>query len=904
MKKLQSFQIFKFSSDYLRNCNYNVKDLSLSQARLNNQVIRISDSELLRKIRRLRNSQYTPEKLSELLQLKGSILSHRDAKDNRKAVIDIENQIDELLWTDDLISVKFIDNRHYKRIVEKGLTVNGKQYVRLLCGAGMARANTVLFVNSEIFDELWDFINAGRDMSIKLNPQKFSAYSALASSATTRVHTPLFVVIPDMIVDQEILTDYISESPVGKDAIIESKLITIKKNVFDGQGILSVEMAQDWADGLDLQYLPSAYIYRAAYMKGLLVVTDFKKIAEENGVEEIIDIYDTKHNIFDIDAIISQSQFKMSDGYKSIEHFRKETKDRDFGWGVSRCTPKFDKDTAFLTYQYLQVLDLDDNGIEEICQDSLTWLQSVQYNPDWMKLFLLGELTKERLDLKWFNKFNDPIVKAILLNPDVCNDPHIISYVQRLTRKMRNETCMGTLRVPGNYSFLSCDPVAQVEHVLGLTPVGILKKGMIYSNYWNKKNVKEIAVLRSPTTWKSEIITAPLQKDEKTEDYFRYNYSNLIFSIYDNFLNQMAGADLDGDIALSTSVINKYVNKEYLTPSYERNVAAKKEIDVSKLYESDIASFNSKVGLLTNWASSLLSMLPLYEKDSVEYKTIIDRLKISNILQNQIIDGAKGVKIFPFPRWWSDKLSEDEKENLTFEEIELYNKLRIHQRPMFLKYVYPDKYGKAFRKHRETYNNMSRINLGKRLDDLFSIGGDTDEEKKLAGDFIKYSPLLDSPSVMNNLCRYAEDEISKIKDKSKKVVFDWKIYLDDSIELDKNKLGKMRTLYKEFASSKRNSNDTGRKSKEQKEENILVFRKKMYEISSDLSELTNLAVRIVYDEFPKRSRDFVWKILPHGILRNLDRTNVTRTVDLLVEKENGGEVNYLNKSYEHYTLEI
>jgi hypothetical protein len=223
---------------------------------------------------------------------------------------------------------------------------------------------------------------------------------------------------------------------------------------------------------------------------------------------------------------------------------------------------------------------------------------------------------------------------------------------------------------------------------------------------------------------------------------------------------------------------------------------------------------------------------------------------------------------------------------------------------MFLKYVYPDKYGKAFRKHRETYNNMSRINLGKRLDDLLSNGGDTDEEKKLAGDFVKYSPLLDSPSVMNNLCRYAEDEISKIKDKSKKVVFDWKIYLDDSIELDKNKLGKMRTLYKEFASSKRNSNDTGRKSKEQKEENILVFRKKMYEISSDLSELTNLAVRIVYDEFPKRSRDFVWKILPHGILRNLDRTNVTRTVDLLVEKENGGEVNYLNKSYEHYTLEI
>ena len=836
--------------------------------------------------------------------MKGSILSHRDAKDNRKAVIDVENQIDELLWIGDLISIKFLDNRHYKRIAEKGLVVNGKSYVRLLCGAGMARANTVLFVNAEIFDEMWNFINVGRDMSIKINPQKFSAYSALASSATSRVHTPLFVVIPDMIVDQEILTDYISESPVGKDATIESKLMTIKKNVFDGQGILSPEMAQDWATELDLSYLPSAYIYRAAFMKGLLVVTDFKKIAEENGVEEIIDIYGTKHNIFDVDCLVSLSQFKMSEGYSSIEHFKKETKDRDFGWGVSRCTPKFDKDTAFLTYQYLQVLDLDNSGIKDICHDSLTWLQSVQYNSDWMRLFLLGELTKERLDLKWFNKFNDPIVKAILLNPDVCSDPHIVSYVQRLTRKMRNETCMGTLRVPGNYSFLSVDSVAQVEHALGLTPIGILKKGMIYSNYWNKKNVKEIAILRSPTTWKSEIITAPLQKDEKTEDYFRYNYSNLIFSIYDNFLNQMAGADLDGDIALSTSVINKYVNKEYLLPSYDRNVASKKEINVSKLYESDIASFNSRVGLLTNWATSLLSMLPIYDKDTIEYKTIINRLKISNILQNQIIDAAKGVRIFPFPRWWSDTLSDDEKENLAPDEIELYNKLRIRQRPFFLKYVYPEKYGKAFRKYQKTYNNMSEINLGMSLKDTLSGVNETEESKKLATDYVKYSPLLDSSSVMNKICHYAEEEISKIKDKSKNVCFDWSVYLDNTIELDKNKLSKMRILYKEFSDSKRNYNDTGRKSKEQKEENILVFRKKMYEISSDLNELTNLAVRIVYDEFPKRSHDFAWKILPNGILRNLDKSNITRTIDLLTEKESSGEIDYLNKSYEHYILEI
>ncbi len=864
--------------------------------------MRLGDSEILRKIRRLRKSPYTPEKLSEILELRANILSNRDAKENRAALIEIENQIDNLLFVEDLISIKFQDSRHYKKIIKNGLKVNGKSFVRLLCSAGMARANTVLFANEDIIKELQDFLDCGRDKNVKLTPSKYSAYVALASSATHCVSTPIFCIIPDLIVKRNFKTDYISESPEGIDAAIEQKEAEIETNIFDGQGLLQWDKAKDWADELGIDHLPSAYIFRGAFLKGLLVTTDFKRIAEERGVKDIIDIYGNKHNIFDIDAIISASQFKMIDGFTSIDQFREESKKRDFGWGITRWTPKSDKETINLTYQYLQAIDIKEEDIPIICQDTLDWLSSVREESKWALLFLLGELVKEKHDANWFKKVSDPIIKALLLNPEVINDIHIKNYIQRLVHKIESEATMGTLRVSGNYSFLSVDPIAQVEHSLGLSVKGIIQQGKTYSNFWNNKKVDEITILRSPTTWRSEIIKVELQNDNVVNDYLRYSYSNLVFNIYDNFLLRLSGADLDGDIALSTPTLNKYVYNDYLIPSYNRETAEKKEIDPSNLYKSDIMAFGSRVGLLTNMCTSLFGMLCLYQEDSVEYQTIINRLKISNSLQQMIIDSAKGITIFFFPNWWVDGLSEENKEILTSEEIELYNKLRIRQRPYFMKHVY-EKYNKDYRKYNNTYENLSQIRLGMPFKDLLLKENKSEEEQKLVDNYLKYNPLLDSPSPMNLLCHFMENKIRKIKKESKNTVFDYNIYINDDIKVDEDKLNKVHLLYKEFSDIKRNKHDTNKRNKHQKEEMIFLFRKKLYEISSNISELTNLAVIICYRDFPKRSREFLWKLLPTGVTGNLNKNNIIQSIEVPFEDEKG-DFQYLNKKYKFYTIEI
>jgi hypothetical protein len=267
-----------------------------------------------------------------------------------------------------------------------------------------------------------------------------------------------------------------------------------------------------------------------------------------------------------------------------------------------------------------------------------------------------------------------------------------------------------------------------------------------------------------------------------------------------------------------------------------------------------------------------------------------------------IIDSAKGIRIHPFPAWWMNKLSDEDKENLTSEEIELYDKLRIRFRLYFMRYVYPATHGKEYRKYQETYENISNVRFGTSLKQLLEKQDKSEDEAKVFSDYYKYSPLLDNSSPMNLLSHHVESEIDKIKKKLKVQSFDYRVYIDDDIPIDTNKLQKIKELYLEFSSSKRNSHD-GRKNKEEKEENILIFKKKLYGISSNLAEITNLLVTVSYKIFPKRSKDMLWKLLPNGLLLNLNKNNITRIIELPFEDSNGKN-NYLNKKYSWYALEI
>jgi len=535
--KLQSFLILKFSSNRLRDVGYKIEKLTLDEARQNNEVIRLGDSELLRKIRRIRNNNFEQKELDDLLR----------KKKKRKTSYSLNEQIDKLLYVEDIITVEFDDSRHYKTIMGKdGIFINGKNYVRLLAGAGMTRRSTVMFINSEIAEEVRQFLNCDRDPNYKIVPSKFNAYVALASSSSWRVSCPNFVVIPDCEVERLIDVDFLNESDdKTKDPIVSPKQIKSTVNLFDGQGLLSPELSKLWARELSIDYLPSEWIIRAPFLKGLLATFDFALFAEKYNINTIKDVYGKEHNIEDVNCIISVSQFKLYQAYKNTQDYKEKCEKNNFSWSVSRPSPKESKSFSYGTYQYLQNLNIiTQEQIEGLCKKTLDWFNNVTGN-DWIytTLFLMGDVDKEIIGNEWFDRLDNPLLQSLLLEPKLINDKQIQNKVQRLINKKIKESYLGVLLLDGNYSYMVADPACQAEWALGLQTKGLLQKEEHYSKFWADKGKTKISAIRSPMTYFSENNILNIKNNSEIKEWYKYLNVGTIFNVFGTDMMRMSGAD-------------------------------------------------------------------------------------------------------------------------------------------------------------------------------------------------------------------------------------------------------------------------------------------------------------------------------------------------------------------------
>jgi len=267
LKKLQQFYIFKISTSRLKNSKYNLT-LTIDDARKSGEIVSIGDSQVFRSLRQLKNISFSQEKIDNLLLEKRKIKRKKHSSENSETLLQIEDQIDSLLFVPEIISVSVSDLRHYEYLGQNGFYINGIKFIRLLCGAGQARRNNSLWVSEEYEEPLKKTLNNNRN-SILISPAKFNAYFGLNASATLQVSTPYFCVVPDLKIKRTEKVDYIEEIENGDDVVIPCEK-EIEFNLWDGQGLISPKFAKQWADDLGLNYIPSAFIIRANFIKGMV----------------------------------------------------------------------------------------------------------------------------------------------------------------------------------------------------------------------------------------------------------------------------------------------------------------------------------------------------------------------------------------------------------------------------------------------------------------------------------------------------------------------------------------------------------------------------------------------------------------------------------------------------------
>lgn len=913
--KIQQYYIFKFSTERLKNSNYNIK-INPHQARKNGELISLGESQMLKSLREIKGRHYTKDEIDDLFNQKRKIKMSESTQENILRLRQLEDRIDGILFVPEIISIMVDDVRHYEEIVKEGVFVNNRKFVRLMCSAGQMRRNNVIFIDSKYEKQLKEVLNNGRK-NIPMNPSKFNAYFALSSSTSLPVTEPYFCVVPDMEITRTEKVEFIEEMESGDD-IISVRDMEIGFNLFDGQGVISPRHAKKWVKDLGLDYIPSAFIVRSNFIKGLLVVIDFVKFSDMIGQRFITDIYGNKVNIRDMDVILTESQFKLADAFDSIQSYKNNCKKNGIGWWVSRYSPKEDPKYTFTNYQFLQALDLNDkNKIEGLCQKTVGYFNNTIKNEiNYTLLYLLGKHSNvDEVDEHGFlNRINDTITKALILRNDLIEDSYIQQHiVSRLNRKIK-ESYIGKLLIDGFYTFAISDPYAFLEYLFDLPVKGLLDRGQHYNKFYADKGVDRAVSMRAPLTWRSEVNPLKITTNKNIEEWYEYITTGTVLNVHGTDCMLMADSDFDGDIICVTDE-EEIVDNIYggLPIYYETNKTPKQEIIEEELYKYDIKGFNPKIGFLTNCSTTMYAMLPEYDEKSEECQEIIRRLKQCRKEQGSIIDSAKGLVVRPIPSHWTRwiHIDEEEMEEAEIKRAELSNNVLIDKRPLFMIYLYYN-YAREHRKFENNYNIYCVANFGITLKEMLEKEPEelTDEEKGFINLYYRYNPFLDTDSTVNNISSHMQSKIKEIKATRKRVDLEKILHIlrDSSIEIDKSKLKKLYNLYKRYKSEKRNlfnlRNNTGEQIYKTLEQYNKAIRKEAYAgISSNIKELANLAVTICYEMNPNDNKSFAWNVFGEGIVENVKK-NRQKEIMVPILNEDVGEIEYLGRRYSMIKIEV
>lgn len=790
----EQIRIYKLPMDKIVEHGNSIDSYTDEQAIMNGELVPISTSQLTGKIH-----DYYSENGLDGLTVKDAIVNivvPTASGKNAKKVAEV-----------------------YGELAHHGFELNGRHYVRLCAGSGQLRNNTITFIWDVMHQYVTEALYCGikpEDLGEGFSVSKWNAYVGLSESGMhflksaprvcvvsdyeeIRPHMPIDYITTDSTdgrrnkrISKTITQHYYDEPEMGFDAL----------NSFDGQGLADPAWMRQVA--LELGYLtgergyvPSEYILRAPWCKGLVAAFDFKEYCREQGVTTIKDIYGQQYNVNDIDVLLSASQFKMWKVYAKYGgwQYHQESMQRyNLRWGIVIANKERDDDYRALNYQYIQALDLEDVDIDRLCsrtEELLTALCSGNTEAVYRTLvgfpYEEGDCTGN--DVEAACESPKPaaslLQRTIAHNYELLHDSYIQALIYREAESRFNGAKIGKLLCRGGYSFIVSDPVAQIQHIIrshavdgdhNIDVAGLIPAHTIYSAYWNRINPapEQVVLMRSPLIDSSEVTVCGLSRTKEMDRWYSHLKSGLILSIHDVNTLALQNCDFDGDRCFSSNdpVLIKGAQENpvpILYPSAGKQL--KGAITFESMIEADIRGLNSAVGSLSNQATCLYALRDKFPKSSPEYIELSHRIKIVSELVGVEIDKIKTGIPPQKPSAWN-------KERMPYEQFidsdgkvakapacSLEEQERIHRhnalipdgKPLFMRYIYEamdndlSKYDKAF-------DNVSKYNNGARLVDLLNAPYESldDDGRQMVDRYYRNLPAIDSPCIMNKICKRFE----------------------------------------------------------------------------------------------------------------------------------------------------
>lgn len=843
-------------------------------------MIALADSNTLRFIDDI-NHLYDADERAADIQRKIRILQKQETtRVNRKEIRRLYSELDEVQFKPDYMCLIVDKIEHYDKACKDGFYINGIHYERLLGTNGGVKNSTIVFVSSRVAPELKRRLENGRDLSKPLVPAKFESYKALSCSGSTPVSLPHGIcVVPDCVTHFKSNVIYIDDEGVDEPKMEYRENEDVELIDSDGYGLMLPSLAQRWSQELGLDYVMSGANTRFSWEKGMVFCFDFLEFADKvAGTRIIKDAWGNEVDLSNIELILTTSQLKLWDSYKSFDDYLDNCLKNGYTFGIPKVCPKELENERYLNYQFIQSFKLTDEQIEELIQPTIKEIKDI-LGLDYKKsiLFLKGMFLNENNLWKVENDF----AKALMVDPEMINDPFVRNRIYQMIRKRIKDAKVGVIKVSGNYSIISGDPYSLCQSIFGMEVTGLLKAGELYNKYWIDKGADYVSCFRAPMTCHNNICKLKVANTEDMQHWYRYMTTCTILNSWDTTTHATNGADKDGDMYLLTD--NKVLVENTLnSPAIMcvQRKAAKKVIEESDLILANKNSFGDEIGKTTNRITTMFDVQAQYAPGSQEYEVLDYRIKCGQLFQQNSIDKVKGIIAKPMPKEWynRDANRQDEADS----EIESTKKefnLRIvaDRKPYFMRYIYPDLM-KKYNTYMTNANKKALREFGLDIKGIMAQEELTDEQVAFLEYFDWKLPVGDHDCVQNKICKRIEEEFDGyVKKNPPPAPFDYTV-LKTSMEYTKSQYALIAELYEEYTQKvqefmvesyyKRMDQDDAIVGKALLLRN---FKQLCNEICSNAEQLCNIVLDLCYRN--NRSKQFAWDMCGTQIIENLLNKN-------------------------------
>lgn len=896
--------IYKLHSSRLRKAKWKLT-LSVQDARKNDEVISLADSQVLRWIDDMNGITDADQRAKEIKSEIKRLKREPNNMQNRKLVRQLYAKLDSVQFKPDYMCLIIDKEKDYYRAC-KGFSINGLSYKRLLGTNGGIKNSTIVFVSERYVDELKRRIDNGRDESKELVPAKLEAYKALACSASTPVSSPNgILVVSDCMTKFVADTIYLNDECDGDPKMEFRPNTEIEMDASDGFGLMLPSLAERWSKELGLDYVVSGVNTRYSFEKGMVFTFDFIDFAENVAHNYMVkDVWGNVVDIRNVELIFTESMLKLWDSYKSIDDYINNCEENGYTLGVTKTCPKELENERSLNYQFIQSYQLDDDDINELISPTMNEIRDV-LGGDWRKavLFLKGTSLNEN------NLCNveDGFIKAVMVDQRMLGDKFIQNGIYQLIRNRINEAKVGVIKIHGNYSIISGDPYALCQHMFGLNVTGILKAGEIYNAYWSKTSADKIACFRAPMTCHNNIRAVHPNRSDDAAYWYQYMNTCTVFNSWDTATHALNGCDFDGDLVMLTDnkiLVNRLVELPAIMCVQRK--AKKKVVTEEDTIRSNIESFGNDIGRTTNWITSMFEVQSGYDKNSDEYKELEYRIRCGQLYQQNVIDKAKGIIAKPMPKEWHDRhavntIDDDNKRKF-------YRDIVADKKPYFMRYIYPD----LMRQYNKYIKNTDRNAMREfqmSVEEIKALPYCELTERQR--DFLRYyesrMPVGTGDCVMNKICFAFEKEFDGfVGKKSNDVDFDYTIMKSGAVYSCSQKSA-IQKIYDEYNKKLRSYAVFSQYERIDDDEITATvigmkeeFRRECESICQNEKALCDILLDICY----KRSatKRFVWDMYSGVIISNLMSNNGNKIYAPV--RDDNGDIEYCGDKFSVIEKEI